>query len=266
MSDALHPLQPASDAETSRQPVSVRVAYNRNELIYGAGAPLDSWYEVVSGSVRACRILETGGRQVVEFYLPGDIFGFDDVDTMHGLTTEAAADRQTVLIRHWRNRLNSRMALDPMLALRLRSLALCRLAATRNRIATLGLLTAVERVWDFLMEMKDRLVLDADLDGHPVVTIPIESKDIVDYLGIKPEILRRSIQSLRQQGAIELVAPGRIKLLGETPFVLSATSRPTGLNMRQNFFKAARPSFRRDLPAQVARGGAQRPSTSDWGA
>jgi CRP/FNR family nitrogen fixation transcriptional regulator len=176
----------------------------------------------------------------VEFYFPGDIFGFDDVGAMHGFTTEAAAaDQQTILIKHWRNRLDSRTPLDPMLALRLRSFALCRLAATRNRTAMLGLLTAVEKVWAFLMEMKDRLVLEGDLDGRPVVTIPIESEDIVDYLSMKPEMFRRSIQSLRRQGAIELVTPRRIKLLGETPFVLSATSRPISLNTRTNFFKAA---------------------------
>jgi CRP-like cAMP-binding protein len=175
----------------------------------------------------------------MEFYLPGDIFGFDDVGAMHGFTTEAAADRQTVLIRHWRNRLEFRTALDPTLALRLRSFALCRVAATRNRIAMLCLLTAVEKVWAFLMEMKDRVVLDADLDGRPVVTIPIESKDIADYLSIRPETLRRSIQALRRQGAIELVTPSRIKLLRETPFVLSATLSPINLNMMANFINAA---------------------------
>jgi hypothetical protein len=89
----------------------------------------------------------------------------------------------------------------------------------------LGQLTAVEKVWAFLMDMKDRLVLEADLDGHPVVTLPVPRQDVVDYLGIRPDMLRRAIQSLRRQGAIELVTPSRIKLLSEAPLVWSATSR-----------------------------------------
>ena len=63
-------------------------SYTRNEEIYGEGEPADYLYKIESGCVRAYRTLDNGRRQLVAFYLPGDLFGLDARD-LHTISTEA---------------------------------------------------------------------------------------------------------------------------------------------------------------------------------
>src|SRR5690349_21812736 len=59
--------------------------YARDEEIYGEGEEAEYVYKIVSGAVRSCKILSDGRRQINGFYLPGDLFGFEQGD-MHRLT------------------------------------------------------------------------------------------------------------------------------------------------------------------------------------
>src|SRR3954454_10424365 len=99
-----------------------RVTYLAEESIYCDGDQAEHWYDVIAGGVRACKLLPDGRRQVIEFYLPGDQFGFDDLDGLHGVSAEAVAAQRTILMRHSRRRLNSRIGSDPDLAVRVRDL------------------------------------------------------------------------------------------------------------------------------------------------
>src|SRR5215831_3493936 len=50
--------------------------FYRNNVIACEGDSADYIFLVVSGVVRSCKTFECGGRSVVAFYLPGDLFGF----------------------------------------------------------------------------------------------------------------------------------------------------------------------------------------------
>src|SRR3954463_15594368 len=81
-----------------------RATYLAEESIYCDGDRAEHWYEVISGGVRACKLLPDGRRQVVEFYLPGDQFGFDDLDGFHTLSAESVAVQRTVAVVHFRTK------------------------------------------------------------------------------------------------------------------------------------------------------------------
>ena len=53
------------------------MTFERNAEIFGEGESADYVYKVLSGSVRAYKVLSDGRRQVTEFYLPGDVFGIE---------------------------------------------------------------------------------------------------------------------------------------------------------------------------------------------
>ena len=74
------PLQRLSDAPTA-EPARLRSLahlrrFRREQDIYGQEERSDTWYRVVSGSARKYLMRADGRRQLVDIYLPGDLFGF----------------------------------------------------------------------------------------------------------------------------------------------------------------------------------------------
>src|SRR3954471_880901 len=67
-----------------------RVVCRLDEGVFLEGDKAACRYEVVTGAVRACRLLPDGRRRGLEFFLPGDPFGHDDLDAHYGYTAEAA--------------------------------------------------------------------------------------------------------------------------------------------------------------------------------
>ena len=52
------------------------ISYSRDAEIYGEGEPVENFYVVVSGAVRIYKVLVDGRRQIYDFSLSGDVFGF----------------------------------------------------------------------------------------------------------------------------------------------------------------------------------------------
>ena len=85
-------LKPALSA-LQRGPIHFR----RNNVIACEGDAADYIFMVVSGVVRSCKTFRNGTRNVVAFYLPGDLFGWDDQKST--LSAEAATDAMVLFIK-----------------------------------------------------------------------------------------------------------------------------------------------------------------------
>jgi len=73
------------------------IRFHRNNVIACEGDTADYMFLVISGVVRHCRTFQNGTRNIVAFYLPGDLFGSTDAD--HHLSVEAAADAMVLFIK-----------------------------------------------------------------------------------------------------------------------------------------------------------------------
>src|SRR5579863_6087591 len=72
--------------------------FSRDQEIYGEGESADFVYKVISGTVRAFRVLADGRRQIAEFYLPGDVFGVE-AGIVRRTTAEAVSEAQVIVAR-----------------------------------------------------------------------------------------------------------------------------------------------------------------------
>jgi CRP/FNR family nitrogen fixation transcriptional regulator len=82
-----------SPAVAMRGPVGMPTAGIRRSFAKGAelfseGESADCFYKVVSGTVRTCKLLSDGRRQIDAFHLPGDVFGLES-GPEHRFTAEA---------------------------------------------------------------------------------------------------------------------------------------------------------------------------------
>src|SRR6516162_8894150 len=97
----IRPPVPVRSTALAEGPLGLMAApmrFARNAEIYGEGEPAEYFYQVASGAVRTYRMLDDGRRQVIAFYLPGDIFGVEAGD-VHLSSAEAVGESQIVVVK-----------------------------------------------------------------------------------------------------------------------------------------------------------------------
>jgi CRP/FNR family nitrogen fixation transcriptional regulator len=171
--------------------------------IYAEGDRADCWFKVVSGTVRICKQMMDGRRQITEFFHAGEYFGLDDASE-RAFTAEAIGS--VILMRF--NCAATERLIDqrPELARRIRSMTLRNLAQAQARLITLGRMTASERVASFLLDLAERRNMPR------VLEVTMTRNDIADYLGLTVETVCRMLSIFKRDGAIGIPNPHRIEI------------------------------------------------------
>jgi len=177
----------------------------RDQEIYGQDDPADYYYQVIGGSVRTVKLMADGRRQVSEFLMPGDLFGFDELDR-HDFAAEAL---ENALVKRYSRRVVEALAQRSMpLAQKLRHLTIAKLRRAHERLLLLGCMTASERIATFLLQMSDR----APASAKAWIALAMSRRDIADYLGLTIETVSRTLSVLRVDGTIGMLKKTRIEI------------------------------------------------------
>jgi CRP/FNR family nitrogen fixation transcriptional regulator len=183
--------------------------YSKGTEIFGEAEPADYIYQVIEGAVRTHKLLSDGRRQIGAFHLPGDIFGLDNGD-FHRFTAEAIVDTTVRLVK--RQSLERVAKTDPAMARSLLTMTTANLQHVENHILLLGCTTARERVAAFLLEMNGRLT------AAGVIDLPMNRRDIADYLGLAFETVSRMFSAFERKGYLTFLDPMQRQIV-----VLNAT-------------------------------------------
>jgi CRP/FNR family nitrogen fixation transcriptional regulator len=170
--------------------------YDADETVYCQDQAADYWYLIVAGAARKCTQIADGRRQIMDFLLPGDLFGFH-AGARHECSVESVAP-DTIVARYQRLQMESLMETDPQLARRVREIAFRSIDRLQSRMILLGRSRALERVCGFLLEMAHR----ARIEAEGTVVLPMSRYDIADYLAIAVETVSRSLTTLRSERVI----------------------------------------------------------------
>jgi CRP/FNR family nitrogen fixation transcriptional regulator len=198
----LAPPATSRDLVDSLEMMGAAMPYARNAEIYGEGEPTEYLYKVVSGTVRTSKILNDGRRQIGEFYLPGDLFGYE-VGSQHTFAAEAITQAKVIVVK--RAAIEALAARDNDVARQLWAMTGRELQRMREHIVLL-VKTAQERVAGFLLEMAERIKSTSEVE------LPMSRQDIADYLGLTIETVSRTLTLLENSAAIELPSSRRIVL------------------------------------------------------
>jgi len=148
--------------------------FGRNAEVYGEDESADYVYKVLSGAVRTYKVLSDGRRQILGFYLPGDVFGSDPGDE-HACSAETIVDSRILLVR--RATVLKAAERDGEVARQLWALTATELKRSHQH-ALLLIKSAQERLAAFLLDMADRLSIKT------AVELPMSRQDIADHLGL----------------------------------------------------------------------------------
>jgi len=72
--------------------------FAKNEAIFWEGDQATNYYTVTTGTVRSCKLLDDGRRQIVAFHILDDMFGIESGE-QHSLSAEATGDATVPLKR-----------------------------------------------------------------------------------------------------------------------------------------------------------------------
>jgi CRP/FNR family transcriptional regulator, nitrogen fixation regulation protein len=187
--------------------LAASMAYRRGQQIYGQKDPAEHWYRVVSGAARKCALLTNGRRQILDFMLLGDFFGFTD-RAKHAFAVEAIVEG-TIVVRYPRRRLEMLADSDPEFGRLIREMAFETISRLQARILILGQMTALEKVGSFVLEMAERL---SGGGSEPFILV-MSRYDIADYLALSAETVSRTLTELRHRGAITLSGTYRLRIV-----------------------------------------------------
>ena len=172
--------------------IGVRMAFAKDEEIYGQGEATDFVYRLVHGTVRTSHFMADGRRPIGDFYYDGELFGLE-TRSQHGLTAEALSDC-IVLVAN-------RKALiaaggDEELRQLIWKATVRDLDRAREHLSLLVRKSASERVASFLMGLADRCC-------DEVVELAMGRQDMADYLGLTIETVSRMITQLQSAKVVE---------------------------------------------------------------
>ena len=200
-----HPSVPARPTALPERPLGLMGApmrFGRNEEVYGEDEPAEFLYQVVTGAVRTYRMLDDGRRQVVAFYLPGEIFGVE-AGEVHVTSAEAVSDSQVLVVK--RANLMARAEHERDLSKQLWTLTVRELQRVQQH-SLVFIKSAEERVAGFLLEMASRSAKGTAIE------LPMSRQDIADYLGLTIETVSRTLTQFVHSGAIALETSRRIQV------------------------------------------------------
>jgi CRP/FNR family transcriptional regulator, nitrogen fixation regulation protein len=179
----------------------VPMRFYRDNVIACEEDAAEHIFFVVRGVVRSCKVFQHGARNIVAFYLPGDLFGWTDLQ--RSLSIEAATDTEVLFLK--RNALLSIASRDNRVASFL-------LAATTNELGR-----AQEHILLMSKSAKCRLAtfftdLWVRLGKAEYLDVPMSYQDIADHVGLTIETVSRAITDMERSKMVTRVSTRRLLL------------------------------------------------------
>ena len=179
------------------------------ETLFREGDAAERVFTITKGSLKLCRLLADGRRQIVAFKFPGDFLGIS-VDDAHKFTADVIEDTQLCSFR--RDRFANFLAEHPGLQRQLYQFAAHELGAAQQQFVILGRKTAEQRLASFLLLLADRTARSGT-PGTGFLDLPMSRGDIADYLALTKETVSRLFSALRAQRLIRFHTLHRVEIL-----------------------------------------------------
>jgi len=172
--------------------------------VFAEGDSADVFFKIASGTIRTCKFLNDGRRQIEAFYTAGDVFGFE-LEDARILGAEAVTDCNVITYR--RHGVEAAALHDEVLARQLLSFAMQSVTHAQKHAFLLGRRAAAEKVSSFLLAWATR----HGRQGH--VELPMSRQDMADYMGLTIETVSRTLSQMERDGLIAIPNARLIRFL-----------------------------------------------------
>ncbi len=174
---------------------------NRGDCIYDAGERFNAIYAVNAGSIKISLLNDAGEEQIIGFYLPGEMFGFDGIDGQT-YTCRAIAMETSTLCAFPFTKLNDICHDIPQLQEEVLRILSREISYENQLLITINKKTAEEKTATFLLSLSSRF---KRLGYSPYeFKLSMSRQDIGNYLGLTIETVSRILNRFQRAGLITL--------------------------------------------------------------
>jgi CRP-like cAMP-binding protein len=177
-----------------------KVGKSRDVLI--AGNRYDFWYINHDGWLFRYKILHNGSRQILDFILPGEIFGLQACVFKNSLYSVATITQVSLSVIPF-DMIDEVLKQSPQLSKALLWSAICEAARLGEHVTDAGRRSAYERLSHLFLELfirSKRAGLTKDISFHA----PLTQELIGDALGLTTIHVNRTLRSLREDKLIAI--------------------------------------------------------------
>lgn len=199
------PFTPTQLAQVQKLRIAIRRAPPGAELMRHDidEAPLMTIY---SGWAFSHTTGSHGGRQILDFHLPGDLIGAEQLAVKEGETLVEALTAVSACVFP-RRRVLEEMKENPALSASIAWLLAREEALLHERMVSLGRRSAEERLAHLALELAARIRLRRRVDVGGALPFPPTHRHLADALGLSAEAVSRAATRLRAHG-LEQIARG----------------------------------------------------------
>jgi CRP-like cAMP-binding protein len=169
-------------------------SYDKGTVLFQQGEAAGSFFVVLDGWVKLFRITPDGSEAVVGVFRRGETFAEAAIFLGGRYPVSAEVVTNARLLRVDGEVLRNRIREQPDLALSMLASASYHLKSLVEQIEQIKLLSAPQRIADFLVR------LCPAREGSCTIDLPYEKALIASRLGMKPESLSRALAKLRPLG------------------------------------------------------------------
>jgi len=189
--------------------------------------PCDDFFIVLSGWLIEYRQLKDGGRQILNFRMPGEITGIECLlykSALHSVTALTCCTVAPVS----RELFEETQRLFPRLATAFLLSSLRDGAILQERAVNLGRRAAFPRIAHLLLELERRL-RNSGLASDASIPFPLRQQDIADCTGLTTPYVNRVLQQMRSGGLIQ-IGEESLEILNSVELAKAAGFRPDYLH------------------------------------
>lgn len=180
--------------------LGVQHTWKRRQFLFHAGDPSTAVFKLTSGIVAVSRPFADGRRQIVRFFLPGEICGYLQTAGKYAFDGEAITEVRTCSFN--RRRFDLFVAEHRGVADAIRVALEDTLRHVGDHMAAVGQLTSEERLADFLRKLGIAYSEHA-MQTRPLL-LPMTRSHIAEYLGLRLETVSRAFSKLGKRGVLDL--------------------------------------------------------------
>lgn len=175
-----------------------------NVRLLAQGEPLDRPRLIRSGWACRVRFLRDGRRQILNYYLPGDVMGFSTETEPAALASYASLTRlMTMDLSGLRGLIMDRPAEFPDLLAASRRMRIAEECYLLAQITRIGRQKAYERVAHLLLEFHSRLKRTGLTEGYSF-QLPLTQEALADGLGLSAVHVNRTFKLLKRKNFVRV--------------------------------------------------------------
>jgi CRP/FNR family transcriptional regulator, anaerobic regulatory protein len=180
----------------SYQPVKNRRVLSKGSHVFRGGDEAKAIYVVSRGSIKSYMLMEDGEEQVLNFYMPGDVFGLEAMGGGGHISSTVTLETTTVCM------LPMSKLRDRVLGQNFLNVISTNLLRDHNQMLMLARKDAEGRLASFILDMLKRV--DREHGSDNAIKLTMTRQDIANYLGQAIETVCRTLRKFQDGGILKV--------------------------------------------------------------